>query len=62
MDLTKILTAGTIMAVLAYAYSQLNDTVTEGDQLADYRKLEEYLLNNSSLAKSSLPILWITFS
>ena len=59
MDLTKILTAGTIMVVLAYAYSRLNDSVTEGDLLADYRKLEEYLLNNSSLAKSNLPILWI---
>ena len=59
MELTKIITSASIFIVLAYAYSKLSDSVNKDDKLADYKQLEEYLLNNSSLATSRLPIIWI---
>lgn len=59
MELTKIITSASIFIVLAYAYSKLSDSVNRDDKLTDYRQLEEYLLNNSSLATSRLPIIWI---
>lgn len=49
-----------IMLLIAYGvYGTVNSYINEGDEFKNYNNVRRYLVNESSLAKSKLPILWI---
>ena len=59
MDYRKYLTS-IIMILIAYGvYGTFNSYMNKDDEYKNYNNVRRYLVNESSLAKSKLPILWI---
>lgn len=59
MDYLKyIVTIGTLIAV-SVAYEKFKDHTETDEQIRNYEIVKRYLVSDSSLAKSKLPILWI---
>ena len=59
MDYLKyIVTIGVLIAV-SVAYEKFKDHSEQDEQIRNYEIVKRYLVSDSSLAKSKLPILWI---
>ena len=59
MDYKKYLTT-MIMLLIAYGvYGAAKSYMNDNDEFKNYNTVRHYLVNDSSLAKSKLPILWI---
>ena len=59
MDYLKyIVTIGVLIAV-SVAYEKFKDHTEQDEQIRNYEIVKRYLVSDSSLAKSKLPILWI---
>ena len=59
MDFSKYLTT-TIMLLIVYGvYGAIKDYITEDDDFRTYNNVSRYLVNETTLSKSKLPILWI---
>ena len=57
--LNRFLFAFFSLTVVGVLYSKYQEKNRLSDEEADYKKIKEYLLNESSIAKSKKPILWI---
>ena len=59
MDFSKYLTT-TIMLLLVYGvYGTIKSYITKDDDFRTYNNVSRYLVNETTLSKSKLPILWI---
>lgn len=57
--LNRMLFAFFTLAVVGVVYSKYDEKHRLTDEEATYKKIKEYLLNQSSLAKTKKPLLWI---
>ena len=48
-----------LLLIIRYLYNQYNITDEEKDHIKNYKLVEKYLLNDSSLAQSKKPIIWL---
>jgi len=48
-----------LLIIFRYLYNQYNVSDEEKDNMNNYKLVEKYLLNNSSLAQSKKPIIWL---
>ena len=57
--LNRMLFAFFALTVVGVLYNRYDENNRLTDEEADYKKIKEYLLNESSIAKSKKPIMWI---
>lgn len=59
MDAARIIVLTAALLLVGVLYNKYVDEDKKNDALADYKLIEEYLLNDSSLATSKKPLLWV---
>ena len=59
MDTARIIVLTAALLLVGVLYNKYIAKDKKNDALADYKLIEEYLLNDSSLATSRKPLLWI---
>ena len=62
MDLARIVVLTTALLLVGILYNKYKSDGETEDALADYKLVEDYLLNDSSLATSSKPLMWLHLS
>jgi len=56
---TNLTTIFVVFVVLAFLYNRMENKRIREEDVSDYSKLQEYLLNDTDLADSKKPIMWI---
>lgn len=59
MDYSKYVINFALLIAVAFVYEKFKNTTEEDENIRNYRIVNQYLVNDSSLAKSKLPIAWI---
>ena len=59
MEITKIAVLTGVLLAVGIIYNKYIDKWSNDDEVNEYKLIEKYLLNDSSLATSTKPILWI---
>jgi hypothetical protein len=59
MKTAKVVILTAVLLVLGVFYKRFKNKIDEQDALSDYNIVKQFLLNDSSLATSSKPLLWL---
>ena len=59
MKTVKVIILTAVLLVLGVFYKRFKSKIDEQDALSDYNIVKQFLLNDSSLATSSKPLLWL---